>query len=121
MVCRLEHLPDGVELVLRKDSISKEIRRELDGYLPDIRTLAVTVLPDMLQILRRNKRQVVIPYGFHTVTYNTPDPRSVLHKVQFKLSVTMKRICKFRLVTFHNMEAVQLRQLCNFRKNFTHS
>ena len=32
VVCRLEHLPDGVELVLRKDSISKEIRRELDGY-----------------------------------------------------------------------------------------
>ena len=38
---------DGVELILRKDALTKEIRRKLDGYLPDVRA------PELLIIVKK--------------------------------------------------------------------
>ena len=106
----VQHPPDACELVSLKDSAIEEIGRELDCYLPDVRRLARTLLPHVLQILAGDQDKVIVPYRLDAVPDDAAHPGGVLDEIQLILPVTVQRVGEFLLVPLHDVETVPLRQ-----------
>ena len=75
----------------------------------------------MLKFLTTKQNQLVITYLLNAVAHNSADAFTMLYEVKLILAMLMQRIGEFRLVTFHNIEAIFIRKPCYFCKNLYHT
>ena len=120
MVGRLEHLPDGVELVFPEQLLTEEIRGKLDGYLPDIATFTGSVLPYVLEILRTYQHEIEVSDGLHAVPDDSLYAAPVLHEIQLEFPVAVQRICELGLVPLDDVETVHIGEVGDFCEYFAH-
>ena len=105
-VARLvEHHLHAVELV-GVDEAVEEMRRELDGYFPNVVRLAVALLPYMFEVGGGYQHKVVVAYGLHRVADDAPQARAVFYEVKLVFRMAVHGVGEFRLVTVNDVEAV---------------
>ena len=100
--------------------ISEDVFRELYRDFPDVFRLTPTLLPDMLKFLTTKENQLIITDFLNTVAHYSTHTFAVLYEIKLKLRVLVQRICEFRLMTLHYIEAIFVRKPCYFRKNLCH-
>ena len=116
----LQHPPDGGELVLRQLFRGEHVTRELDRDLPDILGLAVSLLPDVLQVIAAHEHEVIVSDRLHAVPYDAAHPGASFDEVQFKLLVLVHRIGEFGLMSLYDVEEVLLGQRGDFVQYVAH-
>ena len=92
----------------------------MDGDLPDVLRRAGPLLPDMLEVFSAQQHKLIITYLLDAVSDYPPHTFSLLYEVQFEFLMLMERICEFRLVTLHDVEAVFLGKTRDFCKGLAH-
>jgi hypothetical protein len=105
----MKHLTNGAELVLMNEITKEKILRKLNGDLPDILRGAIMLLPDMLQLLTRNKRKIEFPDHLYGVTHNAPDAFGIFYIVDLELAVRMQGVSEFRFSSIGNVETIPIR------------
>ena len=111
-----KHFPDGCELAFCQQAAAEKIIGELNSDFPDVLGVATTLLPYVFQALGADQNEFIFTDFLHAVPHNPADSGPMLDKVQLEFLVAVKRICKLRLVTLNDMEAILFRQLGNFRE-----
>ena len=115
----LHHLLDGTHGVLGQELLAQQILAELDGYLMNLGAVALVLLPDVLQPAS-HQAQVIFPQHLHRVAHDAACPLTMGHKIQFQLLVLVQGIREFLLVALHQIEAVLLAQVGDFRYDLIH-
>ena len=75
----------------------------------------------MLKIFTADQDKFEIPNFLDAVPYDPADTFSLLDEVELELLVLVERLCEFRLVAFHDIEAVLLRKTRYFCKYLAHA
>ena len=115
----VKHLADAAELVLVDEVAEEEIFRKLDGNLADIFRRAIVLLPYMFQLLASDQGQVIFADHLHRVAHNASDPFCIFNVIDFKFTVGMEGISKFRFNAVGNVEAVLVRQRSKLMQDMT--
>ena len=120
MLSPAQHSPYRCELLLGHNCLPEDIAGKLYGYLPDILGLASALFPYVLQILAPYQDEFEITDLLNAVTYDPAYPFSTLDEIEFEFLMLVERICEFRLVALHYIEAVFLRKTRDFSKYLAH-
>ena len=109
MLRLVEHLLYAHELIFGQKILVEYIFGELDCNLANICGFAIALLPDMLKTLRSDEHQFEITYFFDTVSDYAAHTGPMFNEIQLKFSMSVQRVGKFGLMSFHNVEAILAR------------
>ena len=118
-LCVLHHFPDGTHGILGQELLAQQILAELDGYLMNLGTAALMLLPDVLQPAS-HQTQVIFPQHLHRVAHNTARPLAMGHEIQFQLLMLVQGIREFLLVALHQIETILVAQVGDFCNDLIH-
>ena len=104
-LCVLEKDTQAAELVLLQELVAEQVGRELYRYLVDGMTLAVVLIPCVLQSAA-DQHQVVLAEHLDAVAHDAACSVAVFHKVQLHFLVLVKGIGEGFLVAVHHQETV---------------
>ena len=113
----MQHPSDAIELIFVDKAAEEEVGRELNRDFAYVLRRTFVLFPYVLQFLAGYQHQVIVADNLGRVAHDTFHSGRMFGEVQFKLRMTMDRVCKLCLLSIGYIETIPIGQRSNLPHN----